>query len=92
MKYAMIYLFLVIVCLTSVLRSVNANSVENLMTSVAPSIFELSCNINDDKIDDVDMIDIDQDKFKMLLAEEMKNNKAFYQGDIYVEFYFYNVM
>ena len=91
MKYAMIYLLLVVVCLTSVLRTANTNSIDNLMTSVAPSIFELSCNIEDDKIDDIDMIDIDQEKFKRLLAEEIKNNKAFYQGDIRAEFYFYNV-
>ena len=91
MKYAFIYIMLVVICLTSVLRTVNTNSIDNLMTSVAPSIFELSCNIEDENIDDIDMIDLDQEKFKKLLAEQIQNNKAFYQGDIYVEFYFYNV-
>lgn len=37
------------------------------------------------------MINIDQEKFILLLTEEIKNNKAFYQGEILLEFYFYNV-
>ena len=91
MKYAYIYVLLVLVSLTLVLRTINVNSVDNIITSMAPSIFELSCNIKDESNSDVDMIDLDQDKFKLLLCEEIKNNKAFYQGDIYIEFYFYNV-
>lgn len=91
MKYAMIYVLLVVVCLTCVLRTVNTNSMENLMTSVGPSIFELSCNIEDKDVDDVDMINLDQEKFVKLLTEEIQKNKTFYQGDIKAEFYFYNV-
>lgn len=91
MKYAFIYIFLVIICLVGVLNTVNINSVNNLITSVAPSVFELSSNIKDEYENDVDMIDLDQEKFIMLISEEIKNNKAFYQGDILLEFYFYNV-
>jgi len=91
MKYAFIYISILLLCVTVTLRTINVNSVDNLITSVAPSVFELSCNIKDEYENDVDMIDLDQEKFKLLLAEEIKNNKAFYQGDIYLEFYFYNV-
>ena len=91
MKYALIYIFLVIACLVSVLYTINVNSIDNLITSVAPSIFELSSNIKDESENSSDMIDLDQEKFILLLSEEIRNNKAFYQGDIYVEFYFYNV-
>lgn len=91
MKYAYIYILLVLVSLTLVLRTINVNSVDNLITSVAPSIFELSSNIKDEYDEEVDMIDLDQEKFKLLLCEEIKNNKAFYQGKINIEFYFYNV-
>lgn len=91
MKYAFIYILLVIVCLTSVLRTVNVNSMDNLITAVAPSVFELSCNIKDETSNDIDMIDLDQEKFIMLFSEELQKNKSFYQGDILVEFYFYNV-
>ena len=38
-----------------------------------------------------DMVDLDKDKFITLFSEEVKNNKAFYQGKINIEFYFYNV-
>ena len=90
MKYAFIYIFLVIVVLAGVVNTVNVNSMDNLITSVAPSIFELSSNIKDDSVNDVDMVDLDQEKFISLLSEEIRNNKTFYQGDIYLEFYFYN--
>lgn len=90
MKYAFIYIMILLICLTGVLRTINVNSIDNLITSVAPSVFELSSNIKDDK-NDVDMIDLDQEKFKSLLTEEIRNNKSFYQGELYVEFYFYNV-
>ena len=91
MKYAYIYVLLVLISLTLVLRTITVNSVDNIITAMAPSIFELSCNIKDEYDNEVDMIDLDQEKFKLLLSEEIKNNKAFYQGDIYIEFYFYNV-
>lgn len=90
MKYTFIYVFIVLICLTLTLRTINVNSVDNLITSIAPSIFELSCNIKDEYENENDMIDLDKEKFKLLLVEEIKNNKSFYQGDIYVEFYFYN--
>ena len=90
MKYAFIYIFLVILVLAGVVNTINVNSMDNLITSVAPSVFELSSNILDDKDNDVDMVDLDQEKFINLLCEEIKNNKTFYQGDVLVEFYFYN--
>lgn len=92
MKYAYIYVFVVLICLTLTLRTINVNSVDNLITSIAPSIFELSCNINDDYVNEGDIVNLDQEKFKLLLTEEIKNNKSFYQGEIYIEFYFYNVI
>ncbi len=91
MKYAFIYIFLVLLCMLGVLRTVNTNSIDNLITSITPSVFELSCNINDETKDNEDMISLDQEKFILLFSEEIKNNKAFYQGDILVEFYFYNI-
>ena len=48
MKYTFIYVFIVLICLTLTLRTINVNSVDNLITSIAPSIFELSCNIKDE--------------------------------------------
>lgn len=90
MKYAFIYIFLVILVLAGVVNTINVNSMDNLITSVAPSVFELSSNILDDRDNDVDMVDLDQEKFINLLCEEIKNNKTFYQGDVLVEFYFYN--
>ena len=88
MKYAYIYILLVLVSLTLVLRTFNFNSVDNLITSVSPSIFELSSNIKDEYDEDVDMIDLDLEKFYLLLCEEIKKNKAFYQGKINIELYF----
>ena len=90
MKYAFIYIFLVVLVLAGVVNTINVNSMDNLITSVAPSVFELSSNILDDRDNDVDMVDLDQEKFINLLCEEIKNNKTFYQGDVLVEFYFYN--
>lgn len=90
MKYAFVYIMIVVFCLLAALRTINTNSIDNLITSIAPSIFELSSNIKDDQ-EGSDMIDLDQEKFKLLLMEEVKNNKTFYQGDILLEFYFYNV-
>lgn len=90
MKYAFIYIFLALICLVGVVNTVNVNSMENLITSIAPSVFELSSNINDEEVHDVDMVDLDQEKFITLICEEIQKNKTFYQGDILVEFYFYN--
>ena len=67
MKYAFIYIFLVLLVLVGVVNTVNVNSMDNLITSVAPSIFELSSNIKDDSVNDVDMVDLDQEKFISLL-------------------------
>ena len=84
MKYAFIYIFLVLICLVGVVNTVNVNSMENLITSIAPSVFELSSNINDEEVHDVDMVDLDQEKFITLICEEIQKNKTFYPGDILV--------
>ena len=91
MKNVFIYIFLVLICLTGVLRLSAVNSVDNLITSIAPSVFELSCEIDDDNLESIDMINLDKEKFISLFSEEVKDNKAFYYGDLYLEFYFYNV-
>ena len=91
MKNVFIYIFLVLLCLTGVLRLSAVNSVDNLITSIAPSVFELSCEIDDDNLESIDMINLDKEKFISLFSEEVKDNKAFYYGDLYLEFYFYNV-
>ena len=74
-----------------VLRLSAENSVDNLITSIAPSVFELSCDIKDDEEDSIDMISLDKEKFISLFSEEVRANKAFYYGDLYLEFFFYNV-
>ena len=91
MKNIFIYIFIVLLCLMGVLRLSAENSVDNLVTSIAPSVFELSCNINDENIESNDMVSLDKEKFISLFSEEVRDNKAFYQGDLYLEFYFYNV-
>ena len=91
MKNIFIYIFLVLLCLVGVLRVSAENSIDNLVTSIGPSVFELSCNIDDEKMETSDMITLDKEKFITLFSEEIKNNKAFYHGDIYIEFYFYNI-
>ena len=91
MKNVFIYIFIVLLCLTGVLRLSAENSVDNLITSIAPSVFELSCEIEDEDMDSIDMINLDKEKFISLFSEEVKDNKAFYYGDLYLEFYFYNV-
>lgn len=91
MKNVFIYIFLVLLCLMGVLRLSAENSIDNLITSIAPSVFELSCNIDDDNNETIDMINIDKEKFITLFSEEVKDNKAFYHGDLYLEFFFYNV-
>ena len=63
MKNIFIYIFLVLLCLMGVLRISAENSIDNLVTSIAPSVFELSCNIDDDKIETNDMITLDKEKF-----------------------------
>ena len=90
MKNVFIYIFIVLLCLTGVLRLSAENSVDNLITSIAPSVFELSCEIEDEDMDSIDMINLDKEKFISLFSEEVKDNKAFYYGDLYLEFYFYN--
>ena len=91
MKNVFIYIFIVLLCLTGVLRLSAENSVDNLITSIAPSVFELSCEIEDEDMDSIDMINLDKEKFISLFSEEVKDNKAFYYGDLFLEFYFYNV-
>ena len=91
MKNVFIYIFLVLICLTGVLRLSAVNSVDNLITSIAPSVFELSCEIDDENLESIDMVNLDKEKFISLFSEEVKDNKAFYYGDLYLEFYFYNV-
>ena len=91
MKNVFIYIFIVLLCLTGVLRLSAENSVDNLITSIAPSVFELSCEIEDEDMDSIDMINLDKEKFISLFSEEVKDNKAFYYGNLYLEFYFYNV-
>lgn len=91
MKNIFIYIFLVLLCLMGVLRLSAESSIDNLVTSIAPSVFELSCNIEDDNNETSNMISLDKEKFITLFSEEVRANKAFYHGDIYIEFYFYNV-
>ena len=91
MKNVFIYIFIVLLCLMGVLRLSAENSVDNLITSIAPSVFELSCDIKDDEQDSIDMISLDKEKFISLFSEEVRANKAFYYGDLYLEFFFYNV-
>ena len=91
MKNVFIYIFLVLLCLTGVLRLSAEHSVDNLITSIAPSVFELSIDIEDDNMESIDMVNLDKEKFISLFSEEVKDNKAFYYGDLYLEFYFYNV-
>ena len=80
MKNIFIYIFIVFLCLMGVLRLSAENSVDNLVTSIAPSVFELSTEIDDDNIETIDMVNLDQEKFISLFSEEVKDNKAFYQG------------
>ena len=48
MKNVFIYIFIVLLCLMGVLRLSAEHSVDNLITSIAPSVFELSVDIEDD--------------------------------------------
>lgn len=59
MKNIFIYIFLVLLCLVGVLRVSAENSIDNLVTSIGPSVFELSCNIDDEKMETSDMITLD---------------------------------
>ena len=90
MKNIFVYIFIVFLCLMGVLRLSAENSIDNLVTSIAPSVFELSMEIDDNNIETLDMVSLDKEKFISLFSEEVKDNKAFYQGDLLLEFYFYN--
>ena len=86
------FIIILILCLTAMLYTTNTNSLDNAVTSIAPSVFELSISIDETQEIEVNKIQIDKDNFIDLFVTQLKENLGFYHGDLSVSFYFYNVL
>lgn len=86
------FIIILILCLTALLYTTNTNSLDNAVTSIAPSVFELSIYIDDSEEIEVNKIKIDKEIFMDLFITQLKENLGFYHGNLKVSFYFYNVL
>lgn len=86
------FILILILCLTALLYTTNTNSLDNAITSIAPSVFELSIEIDNNQEIEVNKIKIDKEVFVDLFIAQLEDNLGFYHGNIKVSFYFYNVL
>lgn len=84
-------ILVMILCVFTALYTININSIDNAVISITNGVFEMSIEIKDE-YNDIDMVHINPSRFQGYFEEELKNNLAFYQGDVTVEYYFYNVL
>ena len=92
MYQVFVFIIILILCFTAMLYTTNTNSLDNAVTSIAPSVFELSISIDEEQEIEVNKIQIDKDSFIDLFITQLKENLGFYHGDLAVSFYFYNVL
>ncbi len=92
MHQVFIFIVVLLLCLTAVLYTTNTNSLDNAVTSIAPSVFELSIEIDENQDVEVNKIKIDKEKFIDLFVTQLKENLGSYHGNLKVSFYFYNVL
>lgn len=86
------FIIILILCLTALLYTTNTNSLDNAVTSIAPSVFELSIEIDNSQEIEVNKIKINRETFIDLFLTQFKENLGFYHGNLKVSFYFYNVL
>lgn len=86
------FILILLLCLTAFLYTTNKNSLDNAVTSIAPSVFELSIEIRENEEVEVNKININKEKFIDLFSIQLKENLGFYHGNLKVSFYFYNVL
>lgn len=87
-----IFIVVLLLCLSALLYTSNSNSLDNAVSSIAPSVFELSIEIDDKEEIEINKIKINKNKFIDLFSTQLKENIGFYHGNLDVSFYFYNVL
>ena len=58
MYQVLTFILILILCLTALLYTTNTNSLDNAVTSIAPSVFELSIEIDNEQEIEVNKIKI----------------------------------
>ena len=92
MYQVLTFILILILCLTALLYTTNTNSLDNAVTSIAPSVFELSIEIDNEQEIEVNKIKINKEIFIDLFITQLKENLGFYHGELKVSFYFFNVL
>jgi hypothetical protein len=91
MAWKIIIIVLVVLgCLYTAIYTINTTSIDNMLESITPAVFELSVEIDESK-EGVDGINVVPEIFEPLFIDEVKNNLSFYNGEVSLYFYYYNV-
>jgi hypothetical protein len=77
-------------CLYTALYTINTTSIDNMIDSITPAVFELSVEVKEDD-SGIDSINIVPEMFEPIFINEVQNNLSFYNGKVSLYFYYYNV-